>query len=113
VQVLSEYTEYFTVPPALLVAPTKLALSFTFAAGPATILLEESVVVVLGEHNGRVIVVLFNVTAALRARKLPLMIEPPSSVIEEKARIFPTNELVVPSVAEEPTCHQMLQAWAP
>jgi hypothetical protein len=35
------------------------------------------------------------------------------TVIEVKARIEPLKDELVPSVAELPTCQNMLQAWAP
>ena len=65
------------------------------------------------KHVGTVISVLFNVTAPFLARSLPLTVEPPSSVIEVRARMVPVKEVVVPSVAELPTCQKTLQAWAP
>jgi hypothetical protein len=33
--------------------------------------------------------------------------------MDEKARIFPENEEVVPSVAELPICQKTLPGWAP
>lgn len=51
-----------------------------------------------------VIVVPFSVTAPFLARSLPFTVEPPSSVIDVRASIFPIRVVVVPNVAEEPTC---------
>ena len=51
------------------------------------------------------------VTAPFRARALPgIMSAPVFSVILASARIFPWNAVVVPSVAELPTCQNKLQA---
>ena len=54
-------------------------------------------------HVCFVTVVLLNVTAPVLARSLPFTVEPPSSVIVADARIFPTNVVDFPRVAEEPT----------
>lgn len=53
------------------------------------------------------------VTAPLRAKARPLTVAPVFSVMLVSARIFPLNAVVVPSVAELPTCQKMLQSWAP
>src|ERR1019366_7004540 len=62
---------------------------------------------------GTVIVLESNVTAPLRARTLPWTVAPVFSVAEVSARIVPTKLLVVPSVAELPTCQKTLHACAP
>lgn len=53
------------------------------------------------------------VTAPLRARVLPLTFAPVSSVMLVSARILPLNAVVVPRVAELPTCQKILQSCAP
>ena len=50
-----------------------------------------------------------SVTAAFRARALPARLAPVFMVMLATARIFPTNEVVVPTVAELPTCQNKLQ----
>ena len=48
---------------------------------------------------------LFSVTAPFRAKALPqLMLAPLFMVMPVSARIFPANAVVVPRVAELPTC---------
>ena len=47
---------------------------------------------------------LSSVTAPLRASILPSTVAPVFSVIEVSARIVPAKLVVVPSVAELPTC---------
>jgi hypothetical protein len=53
------------------------------------------------------------VTAPLRERTRPLTDDPVVAVIEVKAKIVPVKLEFVPSVAEDPTCQNTLQAWAP
>ena len=64
-------------------------------------------------HVDAVIVFASNVTAPFRASTLPATVAPVVSVIDAKARIFPTNVVLVPSPAELPTCQKTLQDWAP
>jgi hypothetical protein len=52
---------------------------------------------------------LCNVTAPLRAYRLPCVVAPVLSVIEVSARMFPTKRVAVPKVAELPTCQKILQ----
>ena len=47
------------------------------------------------------------------ASNLPQDVELVPSVIDVSARIFPLNMAYVPIVAELPTCHQTLEAFAP
>ena len=54
-----------------------------------------------------------NVTAPLRAKARPWMFAPWVTVIDVKARMFPTKLEPVPSVAELPTCQKTLHGWAP
>src|ERR1041385_5640373 len=53
------------------------------------------------------------VTAAVRANKRPSTAAPVVAVMEARARMFPLNTELVPSVAELPTCQKTLAAWAP
>jgi hypothetical protein len=74
------------------------------------------VVVVVGadaKQVGTVIVLESNVTAPFRARTLPWTVAPVFSVADVSARMVPTKLLVVPSVAELPTCQKTLHACAP
>ncbi len=41
------------------------------------------------------------------------MVVPVCTVAEVSARMLPTKVVLVPSVAELPTCQNTLQAWAP
>jgi hypothetical protein len=56
---------------------------------------------------------LSSVTAPVCARALPLMLAPVVTVMLASARMFPMNDVLVPSVAELPTCQKTLQGWAP
>ena len=47
---------------------------------------------------------LSNVTAPVRAKRAPLLVAPVVAVMLASARTFPLKLLVVPSVAELPTC---------
>ncbi len=62
---------------------------------------------------GVVTVLLSSVTAAVRARSLPSTVAPVFAVIDARARIVPSKLVVVPSVAELPTCQKTLHAEAP
>jgi hypothetical protein len=64
-------------------------------------------------HGELVKTLLSKVTAPLRARARPSTVAPVFRVIEVNAMMFPTKVVVVPSVADEPTCQNTLQAWAP
>jgi hypothetical protein len=63
------------------------------------------VFVAAAAQTGRFMVVLFSVTAWFLARSLPLIVEPPSSVIEARANIFPTKVLFVPRVVDVSALH--------
>ena len=60
-----------------------------------------------------VIVSLISVTAPLRASARPVSETPSFIVIEASAMMLPANTVVVPSVAELPTCQKTLQGCAP
>jgi hypothetical protein len=53
------------------------------------------------------------VTAPVWAKTRPSTLAPESSDTDASARIVPTKDVVLPSVAELPTCQKTLQAWAP
>lgn len=53
------------------------------------------------------------VTEPLRARALPSTVALVAAEIEVSARMFPTNVVPVPRVAELPTCQKTLQPCAP
>jgi hypothetical protein len=53
------------------------------------------------------------VTAPLRAIALPDTLAPVVKVTLASAKIFPTNAVVVPRVAELPTCQNTLQLLPP
>lgn len=58
-----------------------------------------------------VMVLASSVTAPLRAKALPSVIVAPVSIVMlVSARIWPSNAVVVPSVAELPTCQNILQS---
>ena len=59
------------------------------------------------------IVLSSSVTAPLRARSRPSTEAPEFSPIDVRARIVPLKIVVVPSVAELPTCQKTLHGWAP
>lgn len=71
------------------------------------------VVVVVGElaeHVGTVMVLPSRVTAPVWAWTRPVTFAPVSSVADVRARIEPTNDVEVPSVADDPTCQKTLHA---
>jgi hypothetical protein len=96
-----------------------VAVVVVFVAVVAVVVVVVAVVVVVvavgadARQVGTVIVLESNVTAPLRARTLPWTVAPVFSVAEVSARIVPTKLLVVPSVAELPTCQKTLHACAP
>lgn len=69
--------------------------------------------VVAARHVGTVIVLSSRVTAPFRARARPCRVAPVLRVIDVNASMVPEKLLVVPSVAELPTCQNTLHAWAP
>jgi hypothetical protein len=80
--------------------------------GAAVVVVVAAVVVVtLGDkHVGTDTVLSSRVTAPLRARTRPLTLAPVFNVMDVRANTEPLNWLVVPSVAELPTCQNTLQA---
>ncbi len=64
-------------------------------------------------QRDRVTVSLINVTAPLRAKSLPFTVAPLFTEIDVKAMTVPWSAVLVPSVAELPTCQKTLHAWAP
>jgi len=65
------------------------------------------------EQGGTVMALSSKVTAPLRARALPVSEAAVLRVIEVSATIFPMNLVLVPKVAELPTCQKTLPATAP
>jgi len=63
-----------------------------------------------GENPGALTVLVSSVTAPFRARALPWRVAPVVTVMELRAKMFPANELVVPRVAEVPTCQNTWEA---
>jgi len=64
-------------------------------------------------HEGGEIVFESIVTAPFCAKALPDKIALVLRVMLVRARMLPTNEVPVPSVAELPTCQKTLHCWAP
>ena len=54
-----------------------------------------------------------SVTAPSRARVRPVTVAPVVTVMLVNARMFPANAVVVPSVAELPTCQKTFAGEAP
>lgn len=62
---------------------------------------------------GDVIALLANVTAPVRANALPFSTAPVLTVTDDWARMVPLKVVLVPRVAELPTCQKTLDAEAP
>ena len=71
------------------------------------------VVAVAAAHVGTLIVLLLRVTAPVWASSRPCTLAPLFNVTDVCARIVPTKDVVVPKVAELPTCQKTLHACAP
>jgi len=74
---------------------------------------EEGVSAPVPQVPGAVIVSSIMVTAAVSANRPPWHETPELAVMDASAMMVPTNEVLVPRVAELPTCQKTLQAWAP
>src|SRR4029450_3859753 len=77
---------------------------------------EACVVMVVGAPTAavqRVTALLSSVTVPVCARRRPLTLAPVCRVMLVSARMFPTKVVVVPRVAELPTCQKALHAWPP
>jgi len=79
--------------------------------GVVVVVLE--VVVVATAHAETAIVLVSIVTAPFRANAAPVMVAPVFRVMLVSARIVPWKAVVVPRVAELPTCQKTLHARAP
>jgi hypothetical protein len=82
----------------------------------ATVVVVVDVVVVVGgtaRQVGDVMVLPCRVTPPLRAKARPFNEAPVAKEIDVRARMLPTNDVVVPNVAELPTCQNTLQACTP
>src|SRR5580704_5647480 len=64
-------------------------------------------------HGGTFTGLLSNVTAPVRAIALPFSVAPVSREVDASDIIVPANVVVVPSVAELPTCQKTLCSLAP
>jgi hypothetical protein len=95
--------------PAMVVVVAEPAM-VVVVAEPASVVV---VVDVARRQVGTVIVLSSMVTAPPRARTRPFTVAPVSSVADAVARIVPAKLVVVPKVAELPTCQNTLHACAP
>ena len=64
-------------------------------------------------HGANEMLLVSSVTAPFRASARPMMFAPVFSVMLVSARMLPTNDVVVPSVAELPTCQNTLHGLPP
>jgi hypothetical protein len=62
---------------------------------------------------GRVMVLVSRLTWPFRASTRPVTVVPVCTVAEVNAKMLPTKVVLVPKVAELPTCQNTLHAWAP
>ena len=69
--------------------------------------------VVGAAYVGALTALVSSVTAPVRARVRPVTCAPVVTVMLANARMFPANDVVVPSVAELPTCQNTLPANPP
>ena len=107
----SELTLKITVPVG--VTPALVTVAVSVILPPTVIVVADSSVAVVELHIGRETLLVFNVTAPVCANKLPFTFAPLFRVMDVRARIFPTNVVVVPRVAELPTCQNTLQSEPP
>src|SRR5579863_2064537 len=102
------------VPPGV---PVPVEVPVPFGLGVlAAALAPPSVVTVVPDgvvHVGTVKVSLMSVTAPTLASARPFTVTALSNEIDWLAMIVPTKLVVVPRVADEPTCQKTLQACAP
>src|ERR1017187_4416144 len=66
-----------------------------------------------GKEEGVVIALLSKLAAPFRANALPFSTAPVVTVTDAKAMMVPLKIVLVPRVAELPTCQKTLEAWAP
>jgi hypothetical protein len=84
--------------------------------GATVVVVVDVVVVVVGgtaRQVGDVMVLPCSVTPPLRARARPFNEAPVANEIDVRARMLPTNDVVVANVAELPTCQKTLHACTP
>lgn len=81
--------------------------------GVVVVVVGAVVVVGGGPHSGRVMVLLSKLTCPLRASTRPDTVVPVCTEIDVNAMIVPTKVVLVPSVAELPTCQNTLHGEAP
>ena len=94
----------FGEPAAADVAAAATAVAVALAAAEVAVAVGAAAVM----HEGAVIVLWSIVTAPFRARARPVTVAPVVRVMLVSATMLPTNVLVVPRVAELPTCQKML-----
>jgi len=100
----------------VLVVCTVVVVLCTVVVVLCTVVVVDGTVVVVDDDTrqvGTVMVLVSMVTAPPSARARPLIVAPVSSVIDVVAIIVPAKFVVVPRVAELPTCQNTLQACAP
>ena len=95
-----------------------VAVGAVVVVGDATVVevVAGGAVVVVGaatEHVGAVMMLSSRVTAPFRASTRPSTVAPLLSVADVNAIMEPTKLVVVPNVAELPTCQKTLHACAP
>ena len=100
----------------VLVVCTVVEVVCTVVEVVCTVVVVDGTVVVVDDDTrqvGTVIVLVSMVTAPVLAKTRPVTFALVVSVIDVDARIEPLNWVVVPSVAELPTCQNTLHACAP
>jgi hypothetical protein len=96
-------------PPPLVVLVVDPPPLVVLVVDPPTVVVVVPVVLQLG----KLMVLSSRVTAPVRASTLPVTVLPVSTVADANARMLPTKVVLVPKVAELPTCQKTLHAWAP
>ena len=101
-----------------MVVPAEAIVEVVVDEAIVEVVVDEAIVevVVDGEiagQRGEVRELSSKVTDAVWAKTPPTTLAPVSRVTEARARTYPEIELLVPRVAELPTCQKMLQAVAP
>jgi hypothetical protein len=105
------------VVPGVVVGVTEPAgVVVAVVVAPVVVVVPEAAVVVVGDETlqvGDVMVLSSRVTAPFWASARPSSVAPVFMVIDARARMLPTNEVVEAMVAELPTCQSMLHACTP
>ena len=110
----TDFTVVLVTPPGAVVVVAAPAVVVVVVARVVVVVVASVVVVTGGggraEHVGTVIVLESNVTAPFSAKARPCSVAPVSSVTDWVAMIVPAKLVVVPSVADDVTCQNTLQA---